>query len=119
MKSLAEEFGLNLKGVCQNINELNGAIPEDPDHDVYSVKRDNGTYGIFMYHKAINKFVDINDMTYMFAGVDSISKEDIEKLRIPKDIIVTNREEFIKETNKNKITKEFLNKCKKVLKIFK
>lgn len=124
MKSLAEEFGLNLKGVCQNINELDGVVPEDPDHDVYSVKRDNGTYGIFMYHKAINKFVDINDMTYMFAGVDfiSISKEDIEKLRIlriPKDIIVTNREEFIKETNKNKITKEFLNKCKEVLKIFK
>ena len=121
MKSLSEEFGLNLKGVCQNINELDGGVQEDPDHDVYSVKRDNGTYGIFMYHKTINKFVDINDMTYMFVGMDPshITKEDIEKLRIPKDIIVTNREEFIKETNKNKITKEFLNKCKEVLKIFK
>ena len=82
MKSLAEEFGLNLKGVCQNINELNGVVPEDPDHDVYAVKRDNGTCGIFMYHKAINKFVDINDMTYMFAGIHPsfITKEDIEKL---------------------------------------
>ena len=35
------------------------------------------------------------------------------------NIIITNREEFIKETNKNKITKEFLDKCKEVLKIFK
>ena len=35
------------------------------------------------------------------------------------NIIMTNREEFIKETNKNKITKEFLEKCKKALKLFK
>ena len=35
------------------------------------------------------------------------------------NIIITNREECIKETNKNKITKEFLEKCKKALKLFK
>ena len=31
------------------------------------------------------------------------------------NIIITNSEEFIKETNKNKITKEFLEKCKKAM----
>ena len=125
MKSLAEEFGLNLKGVCQNINELDGVVPEDPDHDVYSVKRDNGTYGIFMYHKAINKFVDIEDMTYMFAGIDfsTITEEDVEKLRIPKDItnmkdIFSNLPKDFKLDMKDLLTTEEMRKminCKEML----
>ena len=35
------------------------------------------------------------------------------------NIIITKCEEFLKETNKNKLKKEFLEKCKKALKLFK
>lgn len=125
MKSLAEEFGLNLKGICQNINELDGVIPEDPKHDVYLVKRDDGSYGIFMYRKAINKFVDIEDMTYMFAGIDfsTITEEDVEKLRIPKDItnmkdIFSNLPKDFKLDMKDLLTTEEMRKminCKEML----
>lgn len=34
------------------------------------------------------------------------------------NIIITNPKEFINQTNKNKITKEFLEKCKKSAELF-
>ena len=126
MKSLIKDFGLNFTGLCDNINELDGVVPKDPDHDVYLVKRDDGkSYGIFMYHKAINKFVDIEDMTYMFAGIDfsTITEEDVEKLRIPKDItnmkdIFSNLPKDFKLDMKDLLTTEEMRKminCKEML----